>query len=242
MSQIDKISNHAKCIRIIQALEDILGRVWILSKHLAIIIGSFQLGLTCKTQSFGTYRVELIVSLFSRVIDLHNFDLVLGVLNPTEIGCLICRLGYLNIFNPLKPEGCYHLDFTIHEERVVGKILGTLSFQEPGVNFLNPRFRWEWGFEDIPGWSLLQTWIDDTVFPHRGVLYVQYYSGEGLNIHGCSPDPNFRRSLFPMVTISIFSGLHLLSYLHRILSVFVSLTLPLSLSVLSSLFLGSSER
>jgi hypothetical protein len=199
MSQLEKVSNHAKCIRIIQALEDILGRVWILSKHLAIIVGCFQLGLTNKTQTFGTYRVELIISLYCRVIDLYNFDLVLGVLTATEIGCLICRLGYLNIFNPLKPEGWYHLDFTIHEERMIGKLLGTLSFQEPGINFLYPRFRWEWSFEDIPGWSLLPTWIDETVFPHRGILSVQYYSGEGTNIHGCSPDPLFRRSLFPMV-------------------------------------------
>lgn len=200
MTSIDKISNHAKCIRIIQALEDILGRVWILSKHLAIIIGCFQLGLTTKTETFGTYRVELIISLFCRVIDLHNFDLVLGVLLPQEIACIICRLGYLNIFNPLKPEGYYCLDFSIREERIIAKMIGALSFQEIGVNFVTPRFRWERNFDDIPGWSLLPTWIDDTVFPHRGILSVQYYSGEGVNNHGCYPDIVFRRSLLAMVS------------------------------------------
>lgn len=204
MSNIDKISNHAKCIRIIQALEDILGRVWILSKHLAIIVGCFQLGLTLKTENFGTYRVELVISLFCRVVDLHNFDLVLGVLTPPEVACVICRLGYLNIFNPLKPEGCYCLDFSIREERIIAKMIGALSYQEPGVNFVAPRFRWEWGFEDIPGWSLLPTWIDDTVFPHRGILAVQYDSGDGVNNHGCFPDPVFRRSLLAMVFIFIF--------------------------------------
>jgi hypothetical protein len=223
MSQIDQISSHAKAIRIIHALEDILCRVWIQSKQLAITIGCFQIGLTQKTVTFGTYRVELIVSLFCRVVDIYNFDLVLGVLTPSEIACLICRLGYLNIFNPLKPDGCYFLDFTIHEERVVGKILATLSYQEPGVNFLNPRFRWQLNFEDIPGWSLLPTWIDDTVFPHRGILFVQYYSGDGINTHGCYPDTVFRRALFSMVQ-----------------SASVSLSLPLSLSLLTSLSLCHS--
>ena len=39
-------------------------------------------------------RVELIVSLFSRVVDIHNFDTVLQVLTPKEVGCLYARIGW----------------------------------------------------------------------------------------------------------------------------------------------------
>jgi hypothetical protein len=98
-------NGNVKASRIVSAIVDVLSRVYIRSRHLALITKWFKLGKCHKTRHFGTYRVELVVLLFSRVVDTHNFDLVLNVLAPYEAACVTCRLGILNIFNPTKPEG-----------------------------------------------------------------------------------------------------------------------------------------
>lgn len=98
-------NGNVKASRIVSAVVDVLSRVYIRARHLALIVKWFKLGKCHKTRHFGTYRVELIVLLFSRVVDIHNFDLVMSMLVPYEMACVICRLGILNIFNPTKPEG-----------------------------------------------------------------------------------------------------------------------------------------
>lgn len=85
---------------------------------------------------FGTYRVEVLVNLFNRLTDLHNFDCVLAVLTPYEVACVQCRVGILHYFNPLKPEGYHTADLSVRDERVVAKILAALSFVEPGENWV----------------------------------------------------------------------------------------------------------
>jgi hypothetical protein len=56
-----------------------------------------------------------------------------SVLTPYERGTLYCRIGWLKMWNPLKPEGSWELDLGHHEERVVAKMLCVLSAQEPGM-------------------------------------------------------------------------------------------------------------
>ena len=85
---------------------------------------------------FGSYRVEVLVNLFNRLVDLHNFDMVLGVLTPYEIACVQCRIGILHYFNPMKPEGFHTVDLGIRDERVVAKMLAALSYVEPGENWV----------------------------------------------------------------------------------------------------------
>lgn len=118
----------SKARRLIDILEDLLMRVWILSRQLAVLVHSFQHWGRYKCAKFyGTYTVELIVLLFHRVIDIHNFDIVLAHLSPFEAACVACRLGILNFYNPGKPEGSYELDMSRYEERVVAKVLVRLS-------------------------------------------------------------------------------------------------------------------
>ena len=103
---VSKVLNaNVKASRIVTAIVDVLSRVYIRARHLALIMRWFKLGKCHKTRHFGTYRVELAVQLFSRVVDNHNIDLVLRELTSFECACLMCRLGVLNLFNPLKPEG-----------------------------------------------------------------------------------------------------------------------------------------
>ena len=95
----------AKASRIVELLEDTFTRMWILAKHLALMVELFKhTGSIKNTESFGTFRVELCVLLYERVVDVHNMDLVLRLLEPEEVACLYCRLGWLQLFNPMKPE------------------------------------------------------------------------------------------------------------------------------------------
>jgi hypothetical protein len=55
-----------------------------------------------RINEFGTYRVELVVRLFSRILDIINFDIIVEKVNNQEHAMLIFRLGYLNTWNPLK--------------------------------------------------------------------------------------------------------------------------------------------
>ena len=75
-----QINVGAKARRVIDMLEDVFARSWILSRHLAIIVEVFSLkyGFYKQTKFHGSYRVELIIALFNRVIDLHNFECVVS--------------------------------------------------------------------------------------------------------------------------------------------------------------------
>mmetsp|Transcript_26381 Transcript_26381/g.39138 ORF Transcript_26381/g.39138 Transcript_26381/m.39138 type:complete len:1369 (+) Transcript_26381:243-4349(+) len=201
MAETTLVNEYVKSVRTVSALEDIIGRVWIRARHLAMMVSKFRIGVARKTATFGTYRVEVVVRLFSRVVDVHNFDLVLRILTPFEYACVVCRLGMLNIFNPMKPEGYISIDLSIHEERVVAKMLSALSFTEPGDNIRDPTLRFEWGFDDVPGWELLPTWLTEEGMPHRGIMCVDYYTGDGKNIAGCAADIPFRKALLKLVRV-----------------------------------------
>ena len=47
-------------------------------------------------------------------------------LSSKEAACLIARIGWLKIFNPMKPEGSYALDLSRWEERMMAKSLCAL--------------------------------------------------------------------------------------------------------------------
>jgi hypothetical protein len=71
--------NSTKAFRFLDVLDDAFASSWIYARHLALILECFvHYGRYKQTKYFGTFRVELIILLFGRVIDLHNFDLVVG--------------------------------------------------------------------------------------------------------------------------------------------------------------------
>ena len=65
---------------IVNAPEKIFSKAWISARHLALIMIYFAIGKEKKTANFGTYRVEVFVSLFSRVVDPQNFDCAIKTL------------------------------------------------------------------------------------------------------------------------------------------------------------------
>lgn len=73
------VQDATKAHRLVDLLEDIFCRTWIYARHLALMLECFvQFGYYKQTQYFGTYRVELVVSIFTRIIDIHNFELVVS--------------------------------------------------------------------------------------------------------------------------------------------------------------------
>jgi hypothetical protein len=111
------VSKEAKAQRMLDFLEERLNSFWMLSRHLELIMECFfSVGHRRKTTHFGTYRVELCVALFSRVVDRHNFELVIRALSPFEAACFYERVGWLNVWNPMKPEGVVQLDCGHYEQ------------------------------------------------------------------------------------------------------------------------------
>ena len=191
-----------KAQRIVEWLEELFGRTWIFARQLALIIEVVRgIGHKKQTKHFGTYRTELFVSLFHRVIDIHNIEIALKVMSPFEVACIHARIGWLHLWNPCKPEGAWEISLTRPEERLVAKMLCELATVEPGDNWAEQYFQWQRDSEGMPGWELTTPWLTEDGMPCRGVLTLNYYSGAGKGLKGCSPHVPFRKSLLHLVLI-----------------------------------------
>ena len=62
-------------------------------------------------------QARVVVVLFSRLWDLHNFDIILKSLSTLAQRETVLRLGYLNILNPLKPAQDYYIDMRYLDSR-----------------------------------------------------------------------------------------------------------------------------
>jgi len=195
-------TNHAKAAKILEVLVEAFEYSFFMARHLELMVDLFQdYGCTPTSEFFGTYRVELIVSLFGSVVDLHNFEIVLRRLTPLEAACVYCRIGWLHLYNPMKPQGAYELDLSRREERIVLKTITTLSTHEPGENFMEVNFRWERNMDPMPGFELTVPWMTEEGLPHKGLFYVYYYAGEGKGKKGCKPAIRLRKSMLHLVLI-----------------------------------------
>lgn len=128
--------------------------------QICIILELFSFGMIPKT-IFGSYRVELLIFLFGRILDLQNFYHILRVLTSEEHAAIIARLGWLNILNPTKIEGVYRLDLSRWEERQVAKILIHLGVIEPGQNWADESFTFANQIDPMPGWVLTVVWYSE---------------------------------------------------------------------------------
>ncbi len=81
-----KISRHGKANKIVELMEDILGPYWIRCRHLSVLMEVFaDIGTAEKTTYYGSYRSEIVVNLFHRVVDIHNIEQVMRHLLPFEV-------------------------------------------------------------------------------------------------------------------------------------------------------------
>ena len=136
------VSPDAKGVRLLVQAIDVMGSYWMRTKHVAMLLKHFF--HTVKSERYwGSYRVDLVVCLFSRIVDIHNFEIILEQLSAAEAGCVYMRLGWLNLFNPMKVEGSYELEMSRWEERMVAKMLISLALREPGQTNTHGSFQWD---------------------------------------------------------------------------------------------------
>lgn len=196
------VTATAKASRVCDALMESMSKIHITCRQLALVFVVFPQGRIWKTESFGTYRVELLILLYHRIIDIHNLEVVLYHLTPEEIGCVYCRLGWLHTFNPMKPEGHYFINLRHYEDRQFFKMIICLTDVEPGVNFKYSSLKKHMDGDQVPGWELPASWLkSEKSIPTEGVVGFTYYCGEGKFLYGCVPVMPFRRALLQMVLI-----------------------------------------
>ncbi len=195
------VPSQFKASKTLELLIETFEGFFLLSRQMLVLLIIFEeLGLQRTSDDFSTYRVELLVTLFSNIVDLHNLEIIFQQLTSFELACLHCRLGYLNLFNPMKPEGSFQLDLSRYEERQVVKMLAHLSVVEPGDNLPFLQFRWERDMDCMPGYELTELWMTEDGLPKKGLWDATYYAGEGKLKKGCKPAIKARKALLQLVS------------------------------------------
>jgi hypothetical protein len=172
------------------------------ARQLALLLMHFHNGILMRSD-FGSYRVELVINLFSKIKDIQNIDLVMSYLNATEAACVIGRLGFLTLFNPMKPENSYELDLGLWEQRQIAKMLMHYAVVEPGVNWFNQKYTVDRFSVNIPGWELPLSWNLKENLPERGILTCKYYAGDGFCMKQCRPVKSLRFNLLSLSLVSL---------------------------------------
>ena len=152
--------------------------------------------------------VRVVCIVFSRIVDLENFGHFLEQI-PREAKCeVIHRLGILNVWCPMKPDGLYELDLACKDHREVLKLLIKLAVIEPGQNaFIEKYFttRMEEPKRDL---EIPPIWADPDDAkvgnqeggpPRYGYLIFKYTSDPQL---GCIPSADARRELTQFRTLA----------------------------------------
>ena len=170
------VSDSAKAYRIYEVYCDLFSKVYLRCRHLVLMIKYFKFGATSRVTKYGSYFLELVIFMYPRIVDLHNFEIVLNELTAEDCAALYCRIGWLNIFNPCKVDGGFELQLARREERIVVKMLVTLSIDEPCQNIMNQEFQWERSDPPIPGWDLTEGWKTAEGIPVRGILRLDFTS------------------------------------------------------------------
>ena len=191
--------------RLLETLKFALSGRYLTCIQLALLIERFPDGyLPCG--EYGTYRTELVIALHSRILDLINFEYILKDLESSEVAILIFRLGWLNIWNPIKAEGRIILDLNRREERQMLRILLILHYAEPGPSWQEASYRPARGEPPEDGWVLPVSWYSESSLPTKGMVSFRYFSGMGCNSEDCAPNPASRHTLMALVLAKSYSS------------------------------------
>jgi Ran GTPase-activating protein (RanGAP) involved in mRNA processing and transport len=189
-------SDEHKSAALLEYFELELSSYWLECRQIALIVELMApMGMAARS-NLGSYRAELVVMLFDRIVDLWNVDLLWQVLNVEEQAALIARIGALNLFIPGKCGGGWSYDLSRWEERQCVKMHIDLSLSEPGqqqwsykiYNFLR-------GLPPVPAWSLNRNWLTEENLPLRGIISFEMSVGETTFGHQMIPDYSLRQTL-----------------------------------------------
>lgn len=77
------------------------------------------------------HRADVLITGLGRTWDYRNRDMVKHHAKSPEVSKMLYqRIGILNMFNPLRPDGEYLLNLGIYEEKMVAKLLCELAKSE----------------------------------------------------------------------------------------------------------------
>lgn len=80
----------------------------VVARHLAVILDNFQFGVVEKCHGFGSYRIELTVTFFTRIVDPENFEVCSSSMNFNLLDIFVVRFECLDTSRdrmPLLPFG-----------------------------------------------------------------------------------------------------------------------------------------
>jgi hypothetical protein len=141
-------------------------------------------------RAYGSTRVEVVIALYNQISDIVNLPCLMKHLTVHERACLIFRLGWLNLWSPLRPTGIYHLRFHQREERQMIRLLIVSSSLASETEWKAGKiFSTDGGGDsshlggvDLTpnenGCIIPSEWQKEDGLPSRGVLSVEYLSKE----------------------------------------------------------------
>lgn len=128
--QVTSAATNVTLNRLLMTFLDVLAGKYISCAQLVVLLELLPSDIVI-SYPFSTYRVDMVVTMYSKLTDIVNIDLVLSVLTTKEEAMLIYRLGWLCVINSLKLEGVYFdLNLLDREERIVAKLIIATAFYE----------------------------------------------------------------------------------------------------------------
>ena len=95
-----------------------------------------------KLKGAGGHLAEFAVILFSRMVDIENFRMIMDeFLTREERDEVVDRLGWLNVFDPVFIDREYVLDLSVRDHWTLAFILVDLANIEPGENWEDETFQ-----------------------------------------------------------------------------------------------------
>jgi Ca2+-binding EF-hand superfamily protein/Ran GTPase-activating protein (RanGAP) involved in mRNA processing and transport len=126
---------------------------------------------------------DIACALHQQIVDPWNFDITMMAMNSDERSETVSRVGWLNVFSPLKPEGAYSLDLSKREDRQIVKVLIHLEAAESArkvKGWADAMFQYAREVEPVIGWEMPKSWLSKSGLPKSGVLTVHYSSEVNL--------------------------------------------------------------
>lgn len=136
---------------------------------------------------FGTFQVELLISVFNQINDPANINSVLKLFSPFERAALIFRLGILNVWSSVYPDGYYKLDLSKKEEKLILRILITLSTAGSQDEFSELDYRADplskamTAEDQEVAAKGMKLWRSERSFPEEGVVRFNFLSESSIN-------------------------------------------------------------
>jgi uncharacterized membrane protein YgcG len=146
--------------------------------------------------------VRVVSLCFSRIVDLENFGIFLRKSTTTSSlrQELIHRLGILNVFCAMTPDGEYDLDLAARDHREAARILIQLAALEHGESISDVSYVKSMLQPCKPRWKMPAGWGEETSGPPKyGLLALKY---ECDPTKKCEPDYRARVELTALKSLA----------------------------------------